>query len=229
MEIGIHVRRERSMIVRGTAVTLAALLLWACVPDADDDARRSSRGTATGAAGPRADSVLDARAADATPADTAGTGDSEAAFDASSDTAWVAGRVEVDRETREVAVQTDLRVAEHDRYDRIVIDFGDDALPGYRIGYIDSPVTACGSGEAVELPGDAFLSIRLYPAAAHDDTGNATVQNRDVFAGLPAVNDVRAICDFEGVVEWVAATNAPNEFRVLELSAPNRIVVDVRH
>lgn len=220
------------MIRNRIAVALVALLVWGCTPDSDDEARRSARGAATGAVGARADSVLDARATHGA-ADTARDSDdgnaSTQGSEVDGDTAWIAGSIEVDRDANAVAVQRDLRVATHDGYDRIVLDFGDDAVPGYRIGYVDQPVRACGSGEPVELPGDAWLSIRLSPAAAHDERGELTVQNRDVFAGLPVVSGVRAICDFEAVVTWVAGVRVPNTFRVLELTSPNRIVVDVRH
>ncbi|MGH7443866.1 MAG: AMIN-like domain-containing (lipo)protein, partial [Longimicrobiales bacterium] len=213
------------MIRNRIAVALVALLVCGCTPESDDEGRRSARGTATGAVGARADSVLDARATDGALADTArDSEDGDAPTQGSEvagDTAWIAGSVEVDRDAGAVAVLRDLRVATHDGYDRIVLDFGADAVPGYRIGYVDQPVRACGSGEPVELPGDAWLSIRLSPAAAHDESGELTVRNRDVFAGLPVISGVRAICDFDAVVTWVAGVRVPNTFRVLELTSPN--------
>jgi hypothetical protein len=145
------------------------------------------------------------------------------------DSTWTTGRVEVSREMRRVAVLSDVRVASHDGFDRIVLDFGDAAAPGYRIEYVDRPVRACGSGEVVELPGDGWLAIDLRPAAAHDDRGYATVQSRDLAADLPVIQRLRSTCDFEAVVQWVAAVRSPNRFRVTELTRPTRLVVDIRH
>ena len=53
-----------------------------------------------------------------------------------------------------------------------------DELPGYRIEYVDRPVRQCGSGDTVPLLGDAWLSLRFYPANAHTEEGQPTVLER---------------------------------------------------
>lgn len=198
---------------------LLLALCAACEREVEPEARRSARGTAGGAVGAAADTA--ARAAVDTPR--------PASPGAPTDSGWTAGVVRVDRGTRAPALLRDVRVAAHDDFDRIVLDFGDDALPGYRVEYVDRPVRACGSGAVVELPGDAWLSIELSPANAHDEQGRATVTTRDLPVSLPVILRVRSTCDFEAIVTWVAGVGAPNRFRVLELDAPGRIVVDVRH
>jgi hypothetical protein len=134
-----------------------------------------------------------------------------------------------DRSNAPAAVLRDVRTAGQDGFDRVVFEFEGDAMPGYHIEYVDKPVRACGSGEAVPVAGDAWLEIRLMPAQAHDDNGKATVDVRDEKLQFPVFAQVRNICDFEADVTYVLGLKAPNKYRVLELKSPARIVVDVKH
>jgi len=43
------------------------------------------------------------------------------------------------------------------------------------------------------------------------------------------VRELRLICDYEGQVEWIIRLTRPAPFRVTELSAPARLVLDVPH
>ena len=198
---------------------LTGLLCAACGADPLPDSAPAARGTATG--------VSAAPAAE--PADS-GTGETvPSPGPAPADTAWTVGVVDVDRDGRGVALLLDVRVAAHKDFDRIVLDFGDAQAPGYHIEYVDRPVRACGSGEPVPLPGDAWLMIETTPVAAHDEQGHATVQNRDMAVDLPVIERFRSVCDFEAVVAWVAAVRTPKAFRVMELDSPTRLIVDIRH
>ncbi|MBW3557384.1 MAG: hypothetical protein KY454_10675, partial [Actinobacteria bacterium] len=60
----------------------------------------------------------------------------------------------------DTALLVDVRVGRHKGFERIVLEFEGDDPPGYRVGYIDPPVRADGSGHVVELAGDAFLEVR---------------------------------------------------------------------
>ncbi|HSJ15663.1 MAG TPA: hypothetical protein VK939_14665, partial [Longimicrobiales bacterium] len=128
-----------------------------------------------------------------------------------------------------MATQRAVRVARNEGYDRIVLELGPDAFPGWHIEYVAAPVRQCGSGDAVRLEGDAWLAVRLEPAQAHDDDGRATVAERALRPQLPTVLELRLICDFEGQVEWVAGVRSPEPYRVLRLREPNRLVIDLRH
>ena len=122
------------------------------------------------------------------------------------------------------------RTARHAGYDRFVLEFSETGgLPPYHVEYVDRPVRACGSGNVVELPGDGWLEIRMPGARAHDDEGQVTVGTREDSPGLPVLLAHHLTCDFEAHVVWVLAVASPNRFRVLELSGPTRLVVDVRH
>ncbi len=70
--------------------------------------------------------------------------------------------------------------------------------------------------------------MRFTVARAHDDAGHPTIASREIAANLDVVLEVERTCDFEGVVTWVIGVASPNRFRVLELSDPPRLVVDIR-
>ena len=140
--------------------------------------------------------------------------------------AWAAGLVA--KPGSEMVTLMAVRTASHDEFERIVFAFEPQRLPGYRIEYVDRPVRQCGSGEVVELPGDAWLSIRLEPAQAHTDQGAATVTERSRTLDYQNIKALRQICDFEGQVEWIVAVASPTHYRTLELREPARLVVDVR-
>ena len=142
---------------------------------------------------------------------------------------WTAGPVEEGNEASRMTTLESVRTARNDGFDRVVFEFESGRVPGYRIEYVDMPVRQCGSGQVVPLRGDAWLRVRLEPSQAHDDRGRPTVQDRSRTADLPVLRELRLICDYEGQVEWVLGMAAPNAFRVVELNAPARLVVDVRH
>jgi hypothetical protein len=128
-----------------------------------------------------------------------------------------------------VATLRAVRAGRQEGFDRIVFEFDGDTPPGYHVSYIDRPVRACGSGEVVPLPGDGWLEIRMQPAQAHTDAGQPTITSRTRALDLPNLKRIAMTCDFEADVTWVGGVLSPNEFRVLSLTGPTRLVVDIRH
>jgi hypothetical protein len=129
----------------------------------------------------------------------------------------------------EAALLRAVRTDSQPGYDRVVFEFAGDSVPGYRIAYASGPVVRCGSGDPVAVVGSGRLVVRFEPARAHDDMGHASVERRTAAPGLPAVKNLQIVCDFEGQVEWVLGVPAGAPYRVLELTAPARLVLDVRH
>lgn len=127
-----------------------------------------------------------------------------------------------------VATQTDVRYAAHGDFDRVVFDFIDNS-PGYRIEYVEPPILADGSGLEVEIEGEAFLQVRFSTAQAHDDDGNATIDEFEIMPGLTSVVEIERTGDFEGYVTWVLGLPAELDFRVSDLTDPIRVVVDIGH
>lgn len=142
---------------------------------------------------------------------------------------WTGGSVARASGASRVAVQTAIRTARHPEFDRVVLEMAGEELPGYHVEYVDRPARQCGSGEAVRVAGEGWLRVRLEPARAHDDDGRATLDgaSRAFRPTLSNVLEVRMTCDFEGQVEWVVGLRSPGRYRVLELSSPARVVIDV--
>jgi hypothetical protein len=127
-----------------------------------------------------------------------------------------------------VPVLAHVRVGQHPGYDRIVFEFTG-PIPGYRI----QPVTELAedaSGKPVWPSSRNLLWVRLEPAQAHTNAGNATLaaNERQGAPSLPALREFRLIGDFEGVVSYGLRLGlaAPN-LHVFELTGPNRLVIDI--
>ncbi len=97
------------------------------------------------------------------------------------------------------------------------------------IEYVDKPVRDCGRGEPVPVSGDAILMITIQPANAHTEAGQPTARNPQLNSDSRLLKDLKLLCDFEAQVQWALGLAAPNPYRVLELTNPARLVVDVAH
>ena len=73
------------------------------------------------------------------------------------------------------------------------------------------------------------LEVRLFPAHAHDEGGTPSVPQAELRPNLANVLEIERTCDFEAVVTWVLGTRTPKPYRVLELTAPSRLALDVQH
>ncbi|HEX9936891.1 MAG TPA: hypothetical protein VGB15_07205 [Longimicrobium sp.] len=216
---------------------LAALALSACGDEGgelrDVTARRRAELDTAGANGADTAPGIPAFAGDTTPragadsakADTAKADSAKAPAGAVGE--WTVGV----REMRHSGVNTTLRglrTAANAGFDRLVLDFGDAPLPGWRVEYVDQPLHQCGSGDEIRLGTDAALLIRLQYTRAHDDAGRATIRQRDVPLSMPVMRRMVIICDFEAVVEVAVGAASPRPFRVTELRNPSRLAIDIQ-
>jgi hypothetical protein len=126
------------------------------------------------------------------------------------------------------AIQTATRYAEHTTFDRFVFDFSENA-PGYRVEYVEPPILADGSGNEVEIEGEAFLQVRFLGAQAHDEAGNQTIDEVEIMPGFETVVELESTGDFEGQVTWVFGLTEELDFRVIDLEDPTRVVIDIGH
>lgn len=140
---------------------------------------------------------------------------------------WTAGSVKLVRSGFPNVTLRSVRAARNEGFDRVVFEFDGPQLPGYRIEYVDKPITKCGSGDETEVAGQAWLQVTLTPAQAHVG-GQSTITELERKVGLPVIQELERTCDFEGEVIWVLGNAHPNKYRVLELQEPTRLVVDVQ-
>ena len=140
------------------------------------------------------------------------------------------GTVTAPAEVAETALLERVAVAGHDGYDRVVFQFRN-GLPGYLVEYVEPPLREDGSGNLVELDGEALVVVRMEPASGFDlsvPEGEMiyTGPRRIAGDGTSVVREVVRTGDFEAVLTWAVGLGERVPFRVLTLDDPARIVVD---
>ncbi|GAA5116641.1 hypothetical protein GCM10023339_25770 [Alloalcanivorax gelatiniphagus] len=118
----------------------------------------------------------------------------------------------------------DVRLGEHDGFDRIVLEFRGTGTPGWSVDHANR-ARAEGSGEVVALEGDRVLTIAASGTALPD------AESYDVPQRLGPVGDIREVYVngwFEGYTQVFAGIDGDRPaYRVFALADPPRLVVDV--
>jgi hypothetical protein len=123
---------------------------------------------------------------------------------------------------------TDVRVASHQGFDRVVFDIEGDGAAGWLVSYQDEP-TSPGTGFPIEADGAANLEILIEGAALPDDLpdGIEPVGDDVIVLGGEAIVEIVPDTIFEGLHHVVAGTTGERPFIVGE--ADGDVVVDVFH
>lgn len=137
--------------------------------------------------------------------------------------------VEAPAQGQGIPVLTDVRIGEHEGYDRITFEFDGNERPHYRVEYITGPATGCASGEPAQIAGTALLQVRFTPANAHDDQGQLPFGSTELTPALTTLLEAEQTCDFEADVVWALGLSQEVDFRVIELDDEPRIVIDFAH
>jgi hypothetical protein len=129
-----------------------------------------------------------------------------------------------------------VAVGHHEGYDRVVFQFRDEGLPGYRIEYVEPPLKEDGSGDPVDIAGNAFVVVRMEPASGFDlNTGEGTLVYKGPkrlegsSAGATVVREVVRTGDFEAVLTWAVGLDSKVPFRVTTATSPSRLIVDFKN
>jgi hypothetical protein len=119
-----------------------------------------------------------------------------------------------------------VRVGEHPRFDRVVIDVRG-SVPPHKVYYVHRLFNR-NSGNHVPLHGRRFMVARMYPATTANRYG------RNVYKGpvlrqysMPVLRGVALIDNFEGYVSFGIALRRHVDYRVSVLHRPKRIVIDL--
>ena len=135
-------------------------------------------------------------------------------------------------ETGPPSFLSEVRVGEHDGFQRIVFEFSQGVPPSYQIRYVDDPPTAP-SGQPADVEGDAYLEITMIPASGVDLSSG---DPRQLYGGpteMPGptpdgvVVELVQAEDFESRLNWVVGLTEQVPFAVVTAEDPSRLVVDL--
>src|SRR5215213_7124062 len=116
----------------------------------------------------------------------------------------------------------------HKRFDRFVVRVAAVTPAAYRARYVKK-IVSDGSGSTVQLLGTKRLRVLFPTARAHREPDGAPLVTRTLTPKCPNLRQVKLAGDFEGVVTFGLGLRAKTGFRVFRLTAPERVVVDVKH
>jgi hypothetical protein len=154
--------------------------------------------------------------------DTAGDGSSDApAFpaDAEPDTAEQSSGASV--------TVTDIRLGRHDGFDRVVFEVGGEGTPGWDVRYVDDAASQ-GSGDPVEVAGEAVLQVTITGAGYPYETGVEEYSGGPLSASdTEVVTEVVFDSTYEGTTVAFVGTAGRTPFRVYALENPARVVLEV--
>lgn len=135
----------------------------------------------------------------------------------------------------ETALLERIAVGRHEGYDRVVFQFKN-ALPGYRVEYVEPPLKEDGSGKPVSINGNAVVVVRMEPASGFDlNTAEGVMVYKGpkriegASAGTSTVQELVRTGDFEAVLSWAIGLVDKVDFRVTTATSPARLIVDFRN
>jgi hypothetical protein len=129
-----------------------------------------------------------------------------------------------------------VAVGHHEGYDRVVFQFRGEGHPAYRVEYVEPPLKEDGSGNPVNVDGNAFVVVRMEPASGFDlNTGEGELVYKGpkridgASAGASVVKEVVRTGDFEAVLSWAIGLQSKVPFLVTTADSPSRLIVDFRN
>jgi hypothetical protein len=163
----------------------------------------------------------------AVPAEASATAARAAAPSSSCKTHWGSQPKHAGKMVRSAVLK--VRAGQHPCFDRLVIDIGNGAAPGYRVEYVKRIVDDA-SGKVIHVRGGARLHIAvLAPAAKGFPANGHHIAN---VTGFKTFRQVVGAGSFEGITSVGLGVRARLPFRVLTIAGPghqSRLVIDVAH
>jgi hypothetical protein len=127
-------------------------------------------------------------------------------------------------------VAQDIRLGTHDAYDRIVFEYNG-GTPALEMDLDEPPFVRDPSGLPLEVNGSVFYRITLTGATKFDmETGEQPYQGSTNFEpGYAQIVQFVEAGDFEATHSWYLGVNSQTCVRVITLTDPSRIVIDIQH
>ncbi|MDP9251082.1 MAG: hypothetical protein M3O78_06915 [Chloroflexota bacterium] len=124
---------------------------------------------------------------------------------------------------------TGIRVGTHQDYDRIAFEF-DGGIPRYQVEVATPPFYADPSGLPLEISGSAFWKITFVGGTrTKPDGGSSYAGPTNFVPGFDALVQLKEGGDFEALSTWYVGLADTSCIRVLTLSGPARLVIDIQH
>ena len=134
-----------------------------------------------------------------------------------------------------IALLERVAIGRHEGFDRVVFQFTNH-VPAYKVEYVEPPLKEDGSGNVVQVKGNAFVLVRMDQASGFDLTKNegelvykGPKRLDGTAAGASVVREVVRTGDFEAVLSWVVGLSDRVDFRVTRADSPARLIVDFRN
>lgn len=123
-----------------------------------------------------------------------------------------------------------LRFGRHDGYDRLVLDLRGSGEPGWLGEYVADPRMP-GSGEPVDIEGDAFLQISVDGVVYPTEPGATEYAGQERFQPSSAgvIEEVVYGGVFEGQAEIYVGLSSDQPFRVFRTVDGDSVVIDIQH
>jgi hypothetical protein len=200
-----------------------ALVLAGCGGDGDDGASPSTSAPASSsAAGDSGTDGAGGSSGEAPPDSNADGDDSAVPFPANTEPDT--GEASADA----LVSVTDIRIGRHDGFDRVVFETDGTGTPGWDVRYVDAAQSQ-GSGDDIEVDGDAVLQVTITGVGIPADTGVDEYSGPDRLSSGDAEVVTEVVWDstFEGTSQAVVGVTAETPFRVYLLEGPARVVLEV--
>jgi hypothetical protein len=128
---------------------------------------------------------------------------------------------------------TDVRVGEHDGYDRVVFEFAQ-GLPEITVDRATPPFTHDASGMPIDVAGDSFLRLTMRGGTKQTDTGTSSYDGPTEFEpDFEVLEHLVEAGDFEGQSTWYFGLDDDDGVCVrvigLEGDGSPRLVIDLEH
>ena len=124
---------------------------------------------------------------------------------------------------------TDIRVGTHGGYDRAVFEF-DNGIPEFTLDEATPPLLQDPSGLEMDVEGTAFWRLVMHGGTAVSPDGVETYIGPTEFTPeFPKLAELESAGDFEAVSSWYIGLNEASCVRVLTLTTPSRLVIDIEH
>lgn len=129
----------------------------------------------------------------------------------------------------------DARTGVHADYDRFVLEFNadpnepDGSPDSFQLFWATEVPTSMGSGEPISVLGNYALEVFVLGYGYARTESAEPSQAPNVLTPTRTGNLKQAVSDgeFEGVLHWVLGAEEKTDFRVLSISNPPRLVVDI--